>query len=455
MSKCVGGSELVTKPNLVTRTKWLVYRSVQFIAEIRHALVSGRVAKSYGVDEKVLDGEGGSPGAECSLCVFAYTLGELNAIEPLLRRMLAAMGDVQLVLITEHAEYYESYRSKYPGAKVFVSRSTAKDIRRVLDCILPPRLAVVAEVPCLLWDSPCRFSFSSIYALKRREIPVCLVNGWLYEEGPRSRLDRLEYSLFAKDYVRLFDQYLVQTDNVRQALLNEGAIADKVVVTGNIKFDAVGDSPVVFDKAKSGVLLQQIVQTGKPTIVAGCVTNLDEQTLILDAFVEVKRSVPDALLILAPRHPENKERMDTLERYFQERHLRYEFLSRSSTVDVRDIDVLALDMMGELKDFYAAGTVSYVGLNHNVLEPLAFSKPVVVTPGWNRKYPSYPVYRLLRDQGVLLEVTECAQLSNVFIALLTDKDGYHKQQADIEASLQAQQGAVEVAMEKLRPFLGI
>ena len=112
---------------------------------------------------------------------------------------------------------------------------------------------------------------------------------------------------------------------------------------------------------------------------------------MLNAFDVVLRQLPSALLILAPRHPEVKDRMTKLRTMLAERRLQYAFRSEMGDVPIPGaLNCLVLDTMGELKDFYAAGTIAYVGLNHNVLEPIAYGKPVVVTPGWEPVYPKLP-----------------------------------------------------------------
>lgn len=96
--------------------------------------------------------------------------------------------------------------------------------------------------------------------------------------------------------------------------------------------------------------------------------------------------------------------MQVLRRLLQDRSLPSLFRSQREDGPLDDDTAcLVLDTIGDLRDFYAAATVAHVGVDHNVLEPLAFDKPVTVLPGWESTYPSYPVYRLLHEQGALLE----------------------------------------------------
>ena len=154
-------------------------------------------------------------------------------------------------------------------------------------------------------------------------------------------------------------------------MLAGGADPVRVTVTGNIKFDAMQAVDWSPAKARSPAMLRALIDSDRPVIATGCVTNFAEQEMVLDAFVSVRAHHPDALLILAPRHPEVGERMQTLSGYLEQRSLPAVF--RSALPDAplsAHTACLVLDTMGELRDFYAAARIAHVGVDHNVLEPL-------------------------------------------------------------------------------------
>jgi 3-deoxy-D-manno-octulosonic-acid transferase len=121
--------------------------------------------------------------------------------------------------------------------------------------------------------------------------------------------------------------------------------------------------------------------------------------------------------------------------------------------------VLVLDTMGELRGCYAAATLAFVGTDHNVLEPLAFGKPVFVGPGWEPTYPSYPVYTLLRDAGVLQTVDALPDLAPRWLAALQHDASAQASARRTEAVLAQARGAVARKLTALRasplaPLLG-
>jgi 3-deoxy-D-manno-octulosonic-acid transferase len=399
--------------------------------------------------EPIADLRGADAKSRRRIWIFASTIGELNAIEPFLARYTATLQHPPLLLISDHANYRDAFLARYPDAEFrYLPGGTADAARAVRDS--PPRALIIAEMPCLLSDAPGRFSFGVVYELKRRDVPVCIINGWLYRSTPASRMDAIEKWLFDRDYLRLIDVTLVQNDEIRAELIMHGADPQRVLSTGNIKFDGIDRTSWSPEQANDPVMLRAIAGTGRPCIVAGCVTNLPDQEAILDAFRTTLEAVPDALLVLAPRHPEVVERMQRLEAFLRERSFRYAFKTRLSGAPLKaDTQVLVLDTIGELRDFYGLATATYVGPNHNVLEPLAFAKPVFVLPGLEPTYPSFPVYRLLLAQHAIIEVAGTAELATAWIKILREPGRLDSYRMHIQSVLAREAGATERALAVL------
>ena len=181
-------------------------------------------------------------------------------------------------------------------------------------------------------------------------------------------------------------------------MVEAGAPAERLAVTGNIKFDALPSADWSPERARSPVMLSSLIASGRTSIVCGCVTDLAEQEMILDAFSKLRESHPEVLLVLAPRHPEYAELMQELRDLLAAKSIPALFRSAQPDTPVpNEIAALVLDTMGELRDFYAAATVSHVGKDHNVLEPLGFNKPVTSAPAGRRRIPHIPfiVYCLM------------------------------------------------------------
>lgn len=421
--------------------RWALFRSLEWFSDLR-----GNAAAPASRDLP-------QPAGQRALWVFVSTIGELNATVPLLHALHERLPQLRLVLITDHEHYQAPYLAQFPDAVVYFTAGHSRDARR-LARHLPPELLVVAEIPCLPSDAPCRFSFAFMRAAKHNGARLCLVNGWLYHYRPACRMDDLETRLFRTDYVRLFDVACVQNEEVRGHLIEAGADPERVVVTGNIKFDAMRRTDWSPERARSPVLLAALLASGRPTVVAGCVTDYAEQHRILDAFVELRVHHPEALLVLAPRHPEVREHMVALQGFLAERGLEGRFRSRLDDAPLADsVACLVLDTIGELKDFYAAATLAYVGVDHNILEPLSFEKPVTVGPGWEKTYPSYPVYLAMREAQAVLLVDGGADLSHAWRRLIDRADALSEQLAQVRAGIESARGATRRCLAALGPWL--
>ncbi len=379
-----------------------------------------------------------------SIWVFVSTIGELNAIEPFLRRLIQERGNPPVTLITDRRIYRESFQAKYPHSFVYEIDGTTPDARQ-LARMAPPLLFVIAEIPCLLHDAPCRLPFALLHEARQRFAAVALVNGWAYGyQEPRSRLDALERRWFNADYVSGIDLFCVQTDNLRADLIQSGVTPGKIHVTGNMKFDALDSANWTPSGAKSEDLLRGIIESGRPAVVCGCVTDLHEQVLMLDGFELARSAAPAALLVIVPRHPEVRDRLDRLEEELSRRCLSYAFRSRIGKARLpENVTCLVVDTMGELRDFYAASTICYVGQNHNVLEPLAFGKPVTVLPGWEATYPSFPVYQMMKQAGVIEEVMDGLQLGAAWAGQLGDSRAYRARRDAIHKAVAGSRGAAD------------
>jgi 3-deoxy-D-manno-octulosonic-acid transferase len=267
------------------------------------------------------------------------------------------------------------------------------------------------------------------------------VNGWLYMLQPSSRVDWIERALLTRPWLSLIDLTLAQTEDARARLISLGAAPDKIKVTGNTKFDAAAEVGSAL-RGRSPLLLESIRRSGRTCIVAGSVTNIDDQELIIDAFARFLKVHPRALLILAPRHPEVGERMQKLEELLSAKDLRFAFRTRILDGPVPDdLQCIALDSMGELYDYYAVASVAYVGRNKNVLEPVGFRKPVCVSPGWKKTQPNFPIYRLLVDSGAVEELDEAEALCTWWHEMSSNPEARGMRIALMENVVQRHRGA--------------
>lgn len=375
--------------------------------------------------------EGASSGPY--LWVFCSTIGEVNACKAFLEQ---AAEQGPLVILTDRHCYRDSYWRHFPNAVVVELSGSPSDGARLVS-ELPPQHFIVCEIPAQPVEAPCRLSYGVLRAAKRAGAQCSLINAWLYGYEPSCRIDAIEQKLLGPEFIQAFDVISTQTEEVSRKLIEVGADPKRVQVFGNLKFDALEDTSTHLLDQRSRLVIEQLQNAGRQIVVAGCLTGAWEFELVLEAFSAAYAENPSLYLVLAPRHPEYEEPMSHLWRLLDDSGLRYCVKSKLGEGELAEPHALmVLDTFGELKSFYSRCEVGYVGINHNVLEPLSFGRRVLVSPGWESTYPSYPVYLNTRDLGLIVEVDDARQLTREML-----KASQHRSADDIKQLLAEQCGA--------------
>ena len=377
--------------------------------------------------------------------VFCSTIGEFNACRPLLERLKLHW---HLVLLTDHDCYTGSFHHQLPEATVVELTGRISDGKR-LAAVLRPDLFVICEIPALPNDAPCRLSYALLRSAKRSGARLNIVNAWLYEYQPGCRMDAIERWLFTKSYLHMFDFATVQSEAVRDALISKGMAADKVAVSGNMKFDALANNASRVHAAPEDAVIRSLKASGSTIVVAGCLAGISECERLFPALASLKLSNSGMFFVLAPRHPENVDFMASFLELLRGAGLTFGLKSQLKLAELQSLDVLVLDTFGELQHYYAAADVCYVGSNHNILEPLSFGKPTVVSGQWDPMFPSYPVFSLTRSRGLVHAAAEDENLGDVFRSLLASPQSANPEL--ILGALEDLSGAVEISYGSLAP----
>jgi 3-deoxy-D-manno-octulosonic-acid transferase len=188
-----------------------------------------------------------------------------------------------------------------------------------------------------------------------------------------------------------------------------GADPERVLVTGNLKFD---------QKLPAPPSIPVNIRPGRKVITAGS-THRGEEAALLEIFTRLRAVYPDLALIIAPRHP---ERFDEVAGLITKAG--YECQRRTRLKGAVN-DVLLLDTIGELRSFYALCDIAFVGGSlvkvggHNLLEPAAMKKPVVFS---RYMYNFKEISEALLSAGGGIMVKDKEELYLRFHNLLSDKD---------------------------------
>jgi len=282
-------------------------------------------------------------------------------------------------------------KRRYPGFRIFLSTTTlggqqvarrnVQDIdavfyfpfdlsfivRRTLR-LVKPRLFLMMETE--IWPNLLR-------ECRRQGIATMMVNGRISSRSyPRYRLGRAFFRRVLLDV----DRFCMQSEESARRLIDIGAEASRVSVTGSLKFDSL-DVPgaATPGRGRDRVLRYFRIASGRAVIIAGS-TMRGEEEAVLQAFRKLKSGTGNPLLILAPRNPERFAEVAQLAR-----NQAFVTIKRSDLpIDAEPrAEVVILDTIGELAQLYQIATAVFVGGSlvdvggHNILEPAVFGKPIV------------------------------------------------------------------------------
>lgn len=303
-----------------------------------------------------------APALRRPVWVHAVSLGEVLAAVPLVK-WLRERGE-HVLMTTTTPTGAERVRAVF-GADVphlYCPYDLPAAVRRFLSRARP-RLAIIVETE--LWPN-------LFHACVERGVPVIVANARL---SARSAAGYAKVGGLMRATLRDVDLIAAQGEADAERLRALGA--RRIEVTGNIKFDM--HLPASLHE-QAAVLRRAWGESRLVWLAASTHAGEDEQ--VLDAHAAVRRALPDSLLVLAPRHPERFDEVAALCRQ------RGDALVRRSERQpaTAETAVFLLDTLGELPLFYAAADAAFVGGSlvntggHNVLEPAALGKAVIVGP---------------------------------------------------------------------------
>jgi 3-deoxy-D-manno-octulosonic-acid transferase len=175
-------------------------------------------------------------------------------------------------------------------------------------------------------------------------------------------------------------------------------------------------------------------------------THEGEEQAALEAHLQVLKRLPDALLLLAPRHP---ERFKLVEHTV--RSLGFAVAMRSvEAVPTVSHQVFVIDAMGQLIPFIAASEVAFIGGSlvpiggHNALEPAALSVPVLVGP---HTFNFEEITSSLIEQGGAARVADAKRLGPDVLQLLLDTGRRERMGQAAQRVFERERGAVQRVMQ--------
>jgi 3-deoxy-D-manno-octulosonic-acid transferase len=312
----------------------------------------------------------GPVGQKGAIWVYAASLGETRAVSPLIYRL---RSEGFKVLLT-----HQSPAGLAEGARIFGLDSGVTQCYVPLDFFWAVRIFLQRSKPLALVVMEIEIWPAMLIETARKGVLVTMANGNL--------LDR---STDKKDYLRrrlnnlyqIFNHIFTRTDEYRSRYLSIGVKPENVSVVGELKFDQLID-PAQLHLSKK--LHSKLIGAQRILMIASSVRA--EERLLLPMVVRLISADPGLRVVWVPRSP---QRFRAVEDALTAKGVTVQ--KRSSMGSLIDgtptnAQVLLGDSIGEMNVYYPLADLVFVGASlvdhggHNVVEPMALGKPIVMGP---------------------------------------------------------------------------
>lgn len=357
-------------------------------------------------------------GGRRPLWIHAVSVGEVQAAVPLIRAARADGfgGPVILSTTTETGKAMALRLGE--GAfdlHIYYPWDKREFVRSSLDMIRPLAfITMETELwPDMLWE------------LRDRKIPSFLANGRISNRTEK-KLRSIAGRKTGCEVFGLFSALYLRDEEDKQRLLRMGIAEEKLVVTGDGKIDALLSRKA--RETENVMELAERLEVGRtPIFIAGS-THAGEDAVVIEAFLELKKTEPGIRLIIAPRHPERAGSVMAL--------LPADIKAYLFSELGKDWECLVVDKIGCLFSLYALGTAAFVGGSlvkrggQNILEPAAWGVPLQYGPYMD---DFAEASRELIDMGMARVAENSGQLADAWRDILRDgkdREGYRRRGGD-------------------------
>ena len=364
------------------------------------------------------------------------SIGEAEAAFPLIDAVLERFPDAP-VLVTTTTPTGSARVKAFLGHRVnhvYLPYDLPDAMRRFYRCF-QPTIGIILETeiwPNMLHQASCN------------DVPMVMVNARLSEKSAKGYA---RLGLFMRQTLANLTHVCAQTQASAERFIALGVDKNKVSISGNIKFDT--DMPAhLLEQAE--VIRRDWFQQRSSWIAASTHEGEDEQ--VLSAFAEIKKSRPNTLLVLVPRHPERFSHVAKL----CERH-GFSVTRRSEqTSAIVTTDVFLLDTLGELKLYYATVDVAFIGGSlvptggHNMLEASVLSVPVLFGP---HVHNFIEISESLISQQAAIKVADEKELAAQVLELFEHSEKRAEMGSAGHDFVERNKGAVNSVVERIASIL--
>lgn len=372
---------------------------------IREAGFGERLRQSFGLipEETLARVEG-----RRAIWLHAASVGEIVATSPIVKEIRKELPDAPIMISVVTASGYAMAKRIIKEADSIIFFPV--DVPLLSNMIIArirPRVFLPVETE--LWPN-------FLKAARKQNVPVMMVNGRISDKS----VERYRHlGSILTDMMGTVSRFCMQSDIDKDYILRLGADPSRVVVTGNTKFDQTYTD--VTPDEKAALLTEMGLAGSSPVILAGS-THKGEEEVVFDSFTQIKASFPQAKLVIAPRDIMRADEIINLAEKYNLIAVRRTVLQEAPA---SGHTVVVLDTIGELGKVYSLGDIVFVGGSliqhggHNILEPAAHGKPIIVGPNMFNFKDSY---FLFSNRGACVTVKDSGELTAQMLRILENDE---------------------------------
>lgn len=374
-----------------------------------------------------------------AIWLHAASVGEIVATSPMVKEIKKDMPDSVVVISVVTASGYDMAKRIIPEADgvIFFPLDLPWLSCHVVKKIAPQAFLLVETE---LWPN-------FLKASRKAGIPVMMVNGRI---GDKSFGNYRYLGSVLQDMLQTVVKFCMQSSIDAQYIIKLGADPQRVMVTGNTKYDQTYTD---VSEAEQKLLISQYGFAGqRPIIIAGS-THKGEEESLFASFSKIRNHFPQACLVIAPRDIQRADELVSMAAASGHRAVKRSKLEKETA---GGHNTVILDTIGELGRVYSIADVVFVGGSlipqggHNILEPAAHGKPIVVGP---HMFNFKDIYALLSDRKACITAKDPALLTDKLLAVLENKELSETMSKNARAIIEENRGAAHKNTLQLKLLL--
>jgi 3-deoxy-D-manno-octulosonic-acid transferase len=358
----------------------------------------------------------------------AVSVGEVIAVSPLIRRYAYTNPNHNIVITTTTPTGAEQANKLSDIAQHrYMPLDFTFAVKGFLRRAQPSKLIIVETE---LWPN-------TLSAVSRAGIPIMVINARLSERSCQHYAKVKPFFWLAAQHI---DHFCCQFNEDAERFIRLGVDSNRVSVTGSVKFDI----KVKPETRSSGSALRVALRSNRPVWIAAS-THEGEDEKVLTAHKTLLKTLPHALLLLVPRHP---ERFNRVEQLCIELGFTVERKSQTQSPIASTTSVFLGDTMGEMMTYLAASDVCFMGGSlignkvggHNVLEPAALGVPCITGPSY---FNFTQIVEQMRSANAIEVVQDEYQLAQSIETLLENPEQLATLARSAQQVVKQSQGAID------------